>query len=99
MRGETKLQRQLIFLCVGHESPFKVKIKLKQAVAVATGGEIWHTVTEPGSEIKEGTLPEGGWNAAIYEIIQDFIYGELLIFRPREPPPTGIALFSLTRAL
>lgn len=59
MRGETKLQRQLIFLCAGHESPFKVKIKLKQAVAVAASSGIWHTVTELGSETKEGTLPEG----------------------------------------
>lgn len=39
---------------------FKVKIKLKQAAAIAAGGEIWYTVTEPRSEIKEENVAGGG---------------------------------------
>ena len=60
MRGETKLQRQLISLHVGHESPFKVKTKLKQAV-VALGGRTWHA--RLGSEIREGKLSKGSGDA------------------------------------
>jgi len=49
VRGETKLQWQLISLRVGHESPFKVKTKLKQAASAAW----WWDLTRPDQKLRK----------------------------------------------